>query len=298
MGESQQEALLQVFRKYDRNRDGTIDHAKLCWILQRLDPNFFTTQKLDAAIPKNEDGKVMYEEFVNWIFGEDLSKQQMAPPRDSIMSDDEDAVDPEAALYTLNSILDAARDLVSKEKWGLAPERMAGLSVAIASAKDCKLDPGPIAEAESLLQFITIIDNLQSKIDRAEGGAEDGLAEQLQKAIAEAEAAKVADSLISKGRAALTKIEAEDELCDALTNRKALIGAIAKAEQAGVDADVITAAKNKLKGLWAMELYKASEAENIERLQAAILGAKEAGVDNDYIEEANKDLARITADVK
>lgn len=69
--EKQQEKVLEVFRKFDANRDGLFDVNEMKLVLQVLDPTAWTASQVATLfehMDANSDGKINTEEFVNWIF--------------------------------------------------------------------------------------------------------------------------------------------------------------------------------------------------------------------------------------
>lgn len=61
--------LLEIFRKWDKNGDGTIDRQELEKIFFVLNPTF-TKKELDGVLKSadlNGDGMIDYEEFIAWL---------------------------------------------------------------------------------------------------------------------------------------------------------------------------------------------------------------------------------------
>jgi len=69
--ETQIEAVAAQFRRFDRNGDGTIDRRELELVLQMLDPAAWPKQRVGAvfaAMDKNGDNEIQYQEFLDWAF--------------------------------------------------------------------------------------------------------------------------------------------------------------------------------------------------------------------------------------
>jgi ankyrin repeat protein len=73
-----------LFRQFDQNNDGTIERDELVAVLQNLDKETWTSERIDELIiaaDTNKDGKIQFDEFLRWIFGGDddkISKVQAA----------------------------------------------------------------------------------------------------------------------------------------------------------------------------------------------------------------------------
>ncbi|CAK9008946.1 unnamed protein product [Durusdinium trenchii] len=67
-------AVLEAFKKFDKDGDGSITRDELGNVLRTLDPEEWTEQELDRLLGRvdaNGDGKLQVEEFLRWIFAED-----------------------------------------------------------------------------------------------------------------------------------------------------------------------------------------------------------------------------------
>lgn len=72
--ESFQEKIINVFRRFDQNGDGLIQHDEMRCILSALDPEFFHAERVDRlfeAADVNKDGNMNTQEFINWLFAVD-----------------------------------------------------------------------------------------------------------------------------------------------------------------------------------------------------------------------------------
>merc|ERR1712007_62863 len=61
--------VLQTFRLFDRDGDGSIDKNELEEVLKALDPHTWTDENLDKLIASadvNQDGRIQFEEFQDW----------------------------------------------------------------------------------------------------------------------------------------------------------------------------------------------------------------------------------------
>ena len=59
--------ITDVFRRFDKNRDGIISAEELLSVLSRITLEKQDMSKLLKHIDTNGDGQIQYEEFVNWI---------------------------------------------------------------------------------------------------------------------------------------------------------------------------------------------------------------------------------------
>lgn len=69
-----QETLLKTFQKLDVNKDGTISRNELKNVLQKLDAVNWSDaelEKLFLALDLNSDGRIQWEEFVEFAYGKD-----------------------------------------------------------------------------------------------------------------------------------------------------------------------------------------------------------------------------------
>lgn len=70
--------VLTVFQQFDINRDGCIDRNELKQVMQTLDPVLWSdrrTCKLLQSLDRNRDGRLQYQEFVQWACSEDTSQE-------------------------------------------------------------------------------------------------------------------------------------------------------------------------------------------------------------------------------
>lgn len=64
--------VLDQFSRFDQNGDGVIDRQELGRVLKHLDAKVWTDAKVSqimSVADTNQDGRIQFEEFVNWIFG-------------------------------------------------------------------------------------------------------------------------------------------------------------------------------------------------------------------------------------
>eukprot|EP00746_Dinoflagellata_sp_MGD_P003332 gnl/MRDRNA2_/MRDRNA2_106475_c0_seq1.p1 gnl/MRDRNA2_/MRDRNA2_106475_c0~~gnl/MRDRNA2_/MRDRNA2_106475_c0_seq1.p1 ORF type:complete len:265 (+),score=78.92 gnl/MRDRNA2_/MRDRNA2_106475_c0_seq1:83-877(+) len=73
MSECKKEELLAVFRAWDVNRDGFIDKAELSKVLTGCGLLQGDVELILKESDKNQDGKLSYEEFLNWVYNSDTA---------------------------------------------------------------------------------------------------------------------------------------------------------------------------------------------------------------------------------
>lgn len=73
MQNSAQDMLKEQFRKWDKNRMGFITDQQLCGLLKTLNPMFRDSdlKQIMKEVDTNGNGKIEYEEFVDFIFNQD-----------------------------------------------------------------------------------------------------------------------------------------------------------------------------------------------------------------------------------
>jgi len=70
-------AVLETFQKFDKDGNGSISREELVEVLRTLDPDDWDDNSVDhllASADANGDGALQIEEFVRWVFAEDVSK--------------------------------------------------------------------------------------------------------------------------------------------------------------------------------------------------------------------------------
>lgn len=77
------EHVSSVFQHFDRNGDGVIQREELVQVLQLLDGESWTDERIDelvAAADANRDGQIQFDEFLKWVFsGGDTASSMNAP---------------------------------------------------------------------------------------------------------------------------------------------------------------------------------------------------------------------------
>eukprot|EP00930_Biecheleria_cincta_P040965 TRINITY_DN2804_c0_g1_i2.p1 TRINITY_DN2804_c0_g1~~TRINITY_DN2804_c0_g1_i2.p1 ORF type:complete len:238 (+),score=51.78 TRINITY_DN2804_c0_g1_i2:49-762(+) len=75
---SSSKQIASLFRRFDKNGDGTIERRELEQVLRVLNRHLYTDKEITKAmkvIDKNKDGLVSYEEFVEWIAGSEQGQE-------------------------------------------------------------------------------------------------------------------------------------------------------------------------------------------------------------------------------
>ena len=70
-------AVLDAFQKFDKDGNGSISREELVEVLRTLDPDDWDDNSIDhllASADANGDGALQIEEFLRWVFAEDVSK--------------------------------------------------------------------------------------------------------------------------------------------------------------------------------------------------------------------------------
>eukprot|EP00438_Fugacium_kawagutii_P017294 Skav213691 [mRNA] locus=scaffold491:581753:585257:- [translate_table: standard] len=73
----EQDAVLEAFKKFDADGNGSICREELVAVLRALDPDDWDDNAVDHLLAKadaNGDGALQIEEFLRWVFAEDVSK--------------------------------------------------------------------------------------------------------------------------------------------------------------------------------------------------------------------------------
>mmetsp|Transcript_74866 Transcript_74866/g.167749 ORF Transcript_74866/g.167749 Transcript_74866/m.167749 type:complete len:369 (-) Transcript_74866:73-1179(-) len=76
------EHVSSVFQHFDRNGDGVIQREELVQVLQLLDGESWTDERIDelvAAADANRDGQIQFDEFLRWVFGNGDPASSMNP---------------------------------------------------------------------------------------------------------------------------------------------------------------------------------------------------------------------------
>lgn len=71
MADSKQSRLMNAFRDFDTDRNGSISQSELRIILVKLGVSDGDVTKVFSAMDANKDGQVDYNEFVNWLYSAD-----------------------------------------------------------------------------------------------------------------------------------------------------------------------------------------------------------------------------------
>lgn len=74
---SQQAAVLEAFKKFDKDQNGSISKEELAEVLKTLDPEDWDDNAIDrlmASADANGDGALQIDEFLRWIFAEDVEQ--------------------------------------------------------------------------------------------------------------------------------------------------------------------------------------------------------------------------------
>lgn len=80
LAKAKSDDVLNTFKLFDRNGDGTIEREELQMVLKLLDPQQWTDAKVDQLLKgadRNGDGVVQYEEFIDWAFSNGEGSQNM-----------------------------------------------------------------------------------------------------------------------------------------------------------------------------------------------------------------------------
>lgn len=72
LADAMAERIVELFRLFDVDSNGTIDAAELGAVMQRCDPRKWTDAKVNellAVMDMDKDRRISYEEFIHWICG-------------------------------------------------------------------------------------------------------------------------------------------------------------------------------------------------------------------------------------
>lgn len=114
--------VTQVFRQFDVNGDGMIDRNELMQVLQELDPERWTNRNITLllmALDANFDGRINYQEFVDWVSEDGTDQKEFREytgmPRSRVELQQLEAERKAAALKGTETELEANRaDVVVK----------------------------------------------------------------------------------------------------------------------------------------------------------------------------------------
>lgn len=67
--------IVDLFKQHDANGDGTIDEAELTAVMSGIGFTEEDCKKMFSEADMNKDGVIKYEEFVAWVFSDDLEEE-------------------------------------------------------------------------------------------------------------------------------------------------------------------------------------------------------------------------------
>lgn len=73
--------VLAVFQSFDANADGCIDRYELKEVMSALNPTLWNDRRLSRllhTLDKNRDGRLQYQEFIQWACGDDETPELVA----------------------------------------------------------------------------------------------------------------------------------------------------------------------------------------------------------------------------
>mmetsp|Transcript_89653 Transcript_89653/g.141540 ORF Transcript_89653/g.141540 Transcript_89653/m.141540 type:complete len:316 (-) Transcript_89653:41-988(-) len=78
--------LKNLFRQYDTNGDGTIDMQELKQVVMAISSDFSEDEIMQVFVGMdcNRDGKIQYDEFVDWVTDDTLSFENVCNPTKSV----------------------------------------------------------------------------------------------------------------------------------------------------------------------------------------------------------------------
>mmetsp|Transcript_21342 Transcript_21342/g.54414 ORF Transcript_21342/g.54414 Transcript_21342/m.54414 type:complete len:919 (+) Transcript_21342:109-2865(+) len=99
--------IMDQFQRFDQNGDGVIDRQELAQVLKFLDSGIWTDESINQVMiiaDRNRDGQIQFDEFVQWIFGED-GRTGLAERMQSMIQEAQKAADSENLTQLQEALL-------------------------------------------------------------------------------------------------------------------------------------------------------------------------------------------------